>query len=181
MRRRSVIICAFGLLLLVADGLFARWALSVYAAFRADPACTTSIALDTPPRRGPTCVVYAGTIVKKYTSGEGSRHDRADHIVVLSDSGVRLDVHLENEFWSQVFPRATVGSHAVVESVNRFPAFIATPAGSLTATGDPRSSVFLASALLVIGVIVLGFGIRMRQTATGRHGFAGASIADDRT
>ncbi len=167
MRRRSVIICAFGLLLLVADGLFARWALSVYAAFRADPACTTSIALDTPPRRGPTCVVYAGTIVKKYTSDEGKGHE-SDHIVVLSDSGVRLDVQLENEFWSQVFPRATVGSHAVVESVNRFPAFIATPAGSLTATGDPRSSVIFASALLVIGVIVLGFGIRMRRTATGR-------------
>jgi hypothetical protein len=139
----------------------------VYAAFRADPACTTSITLDAPPRRGTTCVVYAGTIVKKYTSDEGKGHE-SDHIVVLSDSGVRLDVQLENEFWSQVFPRATVGSHAVVESVNRFPAFIATPTGSLTAIGDPRPSVFFASVFLVIGFIVLGFGIRMWRTATGR-------------
>jgi hypothetical protein len=156
-----------GLLAFVGGGVATKHALVVYSAFLADPACTASIGLDTPLRIGPTCVIYGGSITRTY-SRSGSKRSVRHHIVVVSDSGALLDVRLQNEFWSQVFSRATPGSRAVVETVNGFPAFIATSTGSVTASGDPRAALFGACVVFLVGVVLLLLAIFWKRFPTLR-------------
>jgi len=156
-----------GVLAFVGGGFATKHALTVYSAFLADPACSASIDLETPRRIGPTCAVYAGSITRTYTS-YGSKRSRRHHIVVMSDTNGLIDVRLQNEFWSQVFPRATPGSRAVVETVNGFPAFIATSTGAVTASGDPRAALVGACAVFLVGVIFLFFAIFWKRFPTLR-------------
>ncbi len=152
----------FGTLLLALGVFTSRFALRVNAAFGADPACTTSITIATRARSGPTCVVYHGSISRTYST-YGSKGARQHHIVVLSEDGVVLDVEPEFEFWSPVFNRAKHGSPAVVETVKGRPAFIATSTGSLSAIGNPRTTLIATFGIAAVGALLIFLAMRKRR------------------
>jgi hypothetical protein len=141
-------------------------ALRVSAQFGADPACRASITLRTPPRSGPTCVIYAGSVGRVYSlSGTRDGH-RQYHVVFISDGrGPVLDVELQDDFQDRVSGQATPGDQAVVETVNGAPAYIATPAGSATAGADPRAALVGSRTGFIVGAFMLCAGILLRSLA----------------
>lgn len=153
-----------GALLLALGAFTTNVGLQVNAAFGADPACTASLTLETPARSGKTCVIHHGSVSQTYTT-HGSKGSTQHHIVVMSESGVMLDVEPEFEFWSPVFALATPGSRAVVETVKGKPAFVATSAGSLSAIGNPRTMVVATAGITGLGALMIYLAVRPRKRA----------------
>ncbi len=138
--------------------------------FAADPVCTKSITLASAPRSGKTCSIVSGTISSTYASeihSSTTHHPTDDHIVVAASDGTAMDVVLENEFWSRMYGSAKRGDPAVVETVDGRPAFIATSAGTLSASADPYLVLAFSWIFIPIGAALLVVAIRGRGIARG--------------
>ena len=173
-RRRRWIMAIVGLLSIAFGIATSIASVGMNADFAADPMCTRSITLTTSPRVGKTCSIVAGTVSHTYEDGiqSSTTHRQLDHhIVVFTSDGRVLDVVLENEFWSPMYGRAVHGAPIVVETFQGKPAFVATSAGTLSASYDPRLPLAICWLFIPFGAVFLIFAIR-GQRATSSAGMS---------